>query len=539
MLHTSIAQEYLGYAFKNNNLGQNIEAIYTDLLEYKQKLQTTIDSNDPESATKYSIGLLEYFSDVTLKALTKLLKDKCNILITKSIVNKSATPFDIVAARGLIAIMPDYNKSVYWLLSKLQRTGYLKIKPTTQFTKIINQLQEDYNSYDSKTGKLSIPSEAILMLEPNVLLFPERTCSGIESFTAKELTAITLHEIGHVYDSMFSILNMTNNSYKLNHMFMQFYNMSPSDIHKFIIRNQSIIEQDIKNDKTNNDLISQKEKENIIERINSIIESLNTSDVYNWTLINQVALFLFGKINAILLMTQTILKNTKSNIIDYGFKSIDKFLTISESYSKPSGNIEPMTTRTFDMSELNADTFVVVHGYQSYLISGLDKVDKIFNIIPNNKSGSITSSINLPQAIKFACSCFNIWYYLSKIFPVYIFPMSISKDTDRLLCERYENLLYNGYAMLKKSNIPSTELKEIMRTIEQTKKNIDNSLVYFSTRYIQKFWDTVLGIEPTKFILRLLHDANFTKELTTLLNTIDKMINNSLYYHSAKLKTLI
>ena len=351
-------------------------------------------------------------------------------------------------------------------------------------------------------------------------------------FTAEELTAIYLHEIGHI----FNWLERLGNDYLViencnNFLRNDIEKLSGSELVN--IMNDDVIPI-LKNAKNKN-IISNEEftiYEKAIETIN-YFERKNERDSSEilsiGTLIFSILMRLKTLIFLKLIFVVFDLFSTfiLSNVAYALYNSVVKEYNITHSSDNKYSDIYD-TMLNVTKSERSADDFAVRHGYGSYLASALNKLSNYkpiygFEYISNSKF-----SLFILKAI----TVFDILLGSSakNMAMGYIY----ENNYDRL-----KKIAQNQIVAFKQADLPKVvinryinEYENIIKVINDYEKSLDKKAVELGMVYLKKF-----GFSST--LIAMLLTGHLTEEYTKYQQQLESIQNNKFYYFTNKFNSFI
>lgn len=367
-----------------------------------------------------------------------------------------------------------------------------------------------------KTMKLKGKKDTVfsdIYFDPNsAFLMKELGHDKLEYFTAEEIAAVMLHEIGH----MMSLLEHSADTYYkievYKHAAKKFFdNASFSEKMIFVknILSKSQNQEDMKKIDSNiDDLVSKvayaEQTDSIGDKIIDGIKIFFVSLII--TILNILPFIVIAKILGTI--------ETKVNIdqLDNGFKRGDF-----------SG-----TSLNFSESERLADEYVARHKMTQYLTSGLCKFEVaastlMLGPILSRHSSMIYYAHKLPW---FLCLLFN--GDTSDGFNVY------EKMNDRL-----QRQMQDVGKVFKNSDLPDHVVQAYIDDYEGTKRAFkDRPMEMKLSQAVDSFYLIIRYLINPYSLISMFTNGRFTSEYERLRNNVSALTANSLYYLSSKLNLI-
>ena len=514
----------------NSAIGNALENIFQEVIDYRDSL--------PED--KQVKEVITYVKKTMKPKMIKAIKDNLNLIVENIIFYSSrvTTLFAIEPGMGNDKLINDIRNSSYGIDKKIS-------SPSKEIAEIINLFSSvDKNGVFSKTS-YGNNKEIFIVLHFDILtafLSSHYVDSKyVEPLSAKELTAIYLHEIGH-FTSMFQrfkydcfvMMDMEN---RINSLSLKY---SQQEISKSLIDNQNKLQSLINLSKDENI-----KNEKLQPLLNSIDKGCNTLSYFEQTmsessktitklyliykLIFKCVIFLFIQFMRLLAVSVLPLFPF-SNIlkINTGIKLIKLLSTIPDSNEiKYNKTIKLSNTKDTIKSqyfiEKDADEYAVRSGYGQYLASSLYKLSKIIDVLytkdmPNPKHISeFTTLVEL--------NLMFIKNYTEKVLGQYEGDLARLKRLAQMTIPILKNLpLESKYKYLN-------QYEEIIKEISIMEKLANNPI-----EKINKFINYICD-SPYKFIKNLLL-GSVSQDYWVLQDQIEELVNNKLYYYGLKLKEI-
>jgi hypothetical protein len=182
-----------------------------------------------------------------------------------------------------------------------------------------------------------------------------------------------------------------------------------------------------------------------------------------------------------------------------------------------------------------SDEFVVQHGFGGYLASSLSKINTLIQSI-NNTTGNkyLRHSSVLP-------TCINMLAGLnSMLSSILVVTLNEPHGHDSSRLEAVLKVMYNN---LKDTALPDNQKRELVMQTELARKALsDSKKGELFTKIFTKFvgtTDRIISILSGGSLLRTIFEGRkINDELSEVVDSIEKITNNSLHFHAAKLESL-
>ena len=361
-------------------------------------------------------------------------------------------------------------------------------------------------SYDNKGNKPLVG--CVVGFDPYTAFFTTEVFGGDnEPFTAEELAAIMIHELGHFYLFVSHAADKYLRISTLNDQVMEFAKKAPISEKVKLIKD--IASRRAASDKNGSNLKA------VADNMETAMNDPRIpSDPKN-----------MSRLHGMVVMYSLYL------LIDIIFQTVSLTITdlvrasgkIGGSYKH--GDIVTDAYNTVEMNEMLADQFATRHGAGAALASGLNRLCKCFSspaptTVLGNTVAAVLRSIGL-----------FIMFCISSRTPLPVHP----EDVKRI------KLIMQQQMIAFKSNLPKEQLKHYVAEYEATMKTLKDLESRQIKGYLaaDKFWSVVGNmVNPATFI-NLIFTGRFTKDYDKLLNEMRVLKDSPFYFQSAKLLTLI
>ena len=371
------------------------------------------------------------------------------------------------------------------------------IQPPIEHTVDAKELQKTLDSLDKSKARVNnitlkkVPLEIVLFLDLYCMfLSKESVNQNLRRLSAKELTAIELHEIGHFITS---VENITKKSYAVTSSLdaVNYFNKYASNDEKI-----KFVKNNLKDLK-----VSQ-----AVDKASGDNKQINNKG-------NKVLWLFILLINMILIVPAFI----QRIIFNYDSGTMPD-LNLSNDLKTNKNN--------YSIAERLSDEFVSVFGYSEYLVTSLELLGDYSTAILLQPAFKITASLN---TIIFTNMLVNIASQYD----------STGGGIYPKITERYQEILRDNIAILRQTNI-STEIKNYYfkvceSTLKQIEKHNKNTKLDKRQKAIERFLSK--AISP-KGLFDMMVNARFSSEYNLLLDMTSNLINNKLYMAAHKFKKL-
>jgi len=506
-----------------STLAKNLTKVFQKVIDYRDSLEYT--ATDPERIRDERIfKVYKYLREQMIPDFVDTVRKETNLEITK--ISMTGTK----SLTGFFAVNLAFdNESDAIDILNIQ-TG--QAPPPKTFRESLKEMITMCEQFDVRTGKLKnstygkdnkrkISCKLYMDAMMAFLLHdfvPTRICP---TFSAEELAAIYLHEIGHVL----TVVERSGDMYSIvtrqtDHLIQTLKTTDKKQALKdFVELGTPTLTKLVKDKKVDPKLGGAGLK--ALESVSYLLEKESSGFV--GAAVELIDKFIFHLIfvNSYLIMNAVLFIH-----FEYFFVGLAKeFAWIEE------GKKSTDTTKTehslYQMERL-ADEFVSRHGFGSHLASALNKMDSLGVAMALSQ----TDNIRLRKSGAF---------YAYTVFAVFMFKLMGGTLSPSYNYEdqysRLKRLVQNAHASFK-NNLDKIMLAEYISEYERLNRELDSikkKVSYKASDFIYKYFlqyaqpSTILASLLTG---RLLHD--YEKQQ----NLIEDLINNQHYYLSAKFRQL-
>jgi hypothetical protein len=348
------------------------------------------------------------------------------------------------------------------------------------------------------------------------ILAPETVHTQLERFTAEELAAIILHEVGH---NLTVIERMGDTYHRVNAM------MTMMDGFK----ERASIDEQVKAAKAlatkyKDDTVDYSRIDKILDKYEREYEALAGKEWTDRTGFLKVCITILCAVlwlvllPVILLITMLTIVNSLGLRLDVNYGRVGPG---NKSDGTKRGDVAA-TGQNLTMLERWADDYATRHGAGSALVTALAKFNALFATLRGGKDSSILrkSSVYYNASVLEA----SVLRTISAFGPI----VTYKRDLDR-----YNDIAKTTLGMLR-SEMDNPELRQLyMEQFETIRRHMERS---FETKTVVRYVATITRL----FDAALSSDWNsaFQRRYEAMLNDIDDMQHTPLYYYAAKFQEL-
>ena len=508
-----------GIAFQpRSKFSQELISIMKELKEYPY----TLPDNINKDFIKIFRSTLNYFEKTITPKLQKCIYTHTGIVIDTVICeypnNEPMYTADFAMTMGKIE--KNKFKPEKWFASAKDIISGYSSKTSNINVETADELNNLLARFDDEVGRFKLPDNRMID-EPNMLLFFDivSVCfaeqvvhENIASFTAEEASAIILHEVGHCINTL-SYAKYTCYSIDiLKKAFKHFEDYASVEEKIKFIKSNKVINNNKLIDKS---LLSTVE---VIKEINNKIVLPKMPGSIGANIIT-----IIGKLISLLI-------NIALKLFFMPCVFLIRCLMFTMINASNNSRIND-DTKTSDFKGLNfnlhaieniADEYVTKHNLGSYLITGLEKLDKAMLFLRGTNSHPYTKKVGNLN--------FNIMTFFGIIEEVddSLFLTSISNYP--ILKERTLNILQDQMKILKEtSNNPKTlalALNEYNKMFLLLKNETKVDKTRKMVKSIEKILDKINSIGTLSLFGT---DANQAYQLNELLIAANNLMHSDIY----------
>ena len=500
-----------------SSLGQALEKIFQEAIDYKNSLPF---SEQKEKVKKYCTTKLK-------QNIIKAYKSVANITVDNVIFINDYPAL-------MFAIMPGKNEEQAIKTFEISDQGYgtNKISNPDKEMKEMLDLYKATKDKSTKLGSLNYGGNKSL----NIVLYFD-TAMGllldhyvspeiVQVFTAKELTAIYLHETGHLY---YALEKFEDSFYCVNRITHQLMNLSTkysnTDIAETVLEYEKELKditKDIKNPVLSKyiDLLSKSASTVLYlkEKSEEDLKYIGVAEAIIGLLTKALIFFIINILYfAFVHGIGNLLNFIGERIINQQASSTDKYSDIRNSIYH------------YAFREKDADEYAVRSGYGEDLISSMRKFSKIEETIFMLQNTLISWD---------SVQTLSTGYYLIRWVTIF-YKNSIYNESAVI----YESMLDRCASMCQAAipalkTLPPTEQGIWLLRYEQSLKQLrelQKESKCIMTPFVQ-FCNLIVTSPST--ILESIVSGRISNDYYKLQKQLDELINNRLYFYGLKLKHL-
>lgn len=530
-----------------SKLGAALTKVFQKAIDYRDSLipeMNKLPSSEKDNFLRKK--LINYSIKTMSNELISAIKNSVNITVKK--VHCALEPECSYAVLPILG--DDTISDAVWVKSYGQR--YIGVATLEEVDVTFKELSTISDQLDLKTGRMKsdkwgtknkLNMYCELFFDP-LMSFGMRTylpMDQFEEFTARELAAVYLHEIGHMTSHIERAADAYYFEKRAVFNFGKLESANAKDLCMGFLKNKDNIKTylDKLSSMYKNNKALEKVKEctfTIFDVLASIFESLennpdNEVTAYIWAFFRACVIlyckFIYITFGVIGILYRFALygllyyaNNLVTNNMFTGYK-IDDFKASDVVY----------TEYDFTSSERDADEYAVRSGFGKEQVEGLRKmvgiIKKFYYNAPGNRLPEIIRQNKYLWMITEYISFINVVFSVFMIFPVEVHGRDIW---------RFKNMARQTIELFK--GIPNKEMRDtylaqyegILEQIEKAKTDkyvkIDEINVLVSNFFRGNFLSNIFG------------SGNLPNDYNKVREELEDLMNNKLYYASAKLSQL-
>lgn len=517
-----------------SSLGKALTAVFQDAIDYRNNLK--FNENDLDIRKKRIEKVFRYVTLTTIPKFTAVVKKETNLDIVK--VEVSGTS----GITGMFAVnlsMDDEDSATDVINMQVG-----KVVTPKSYRDSLKEMQDMYTVFDTTTGKLNSTTygsnnrkiSCIMYMDAMTAFLlhdfiPERLA---EPLLAEELAAIYIHEIGHVL----TMVERSNHFYRVldretKHMIPVLENTDPKTaVNDFLELGMPTLHKAA-------------EQKQIDPKLVKVVEqSLRTAkyllDNESGSKMTMVGELIFYIVKSILLVVGYFKAFTRAQIyilstlyrITQEFSHMSSVPFTEHIYGGLQGKRSDVVDTKHNMYQLErmADEFVSRHGYGGYVASGLNKIGIIFENA--QLLGGAVWSTRLRKSKLFCHYVQFITILLSVVKILKIEHPSYENDINRA-----RRLIQNAHAGFK-NDLPPHTLNAYLADYARLEKILGKIEKSMSYKVYETLYKYLLQFVYPESVAAMVLTGRFTNDYEKLQNQVEDIINNKLYYTSAKFKQL-
>lgn len=514
----------------SSKLGSELTKVFQQAIDFvNNKIEYDKENKKYNTTVQRHLQLHTYCQNILFPNMQKVIESVANLEVKKIVASDSPTGFFAVD------LTMDNSRDLLDMLN--MQTG--ETEPPRNYRESLKETMEMYKNLDIskgvlknfKYGKNNKRHISVVLYFDPFTAFVSRDFvpeNKIQDLTAEELTAIYLHEIGHALTTVErSIQTYFTVDRCTKHIPELLKNVSnKEDVEAFAEFGLPVL------DKAKKDgILGQSEYDIITKAYESAKYIAESGDTEEVKISAYILLYMHIQFVIMLTCSTTLPLFSWIKLFMGSVAGLEEFSGIKD--AKTSDTI--MTKHNMYNMERIADEFVVRHGYGQYQASALNKLTTMFEYMSAYQG---IKSLN--------------HFRKSRIFSMYlrftIFVMrmvGVSPSITEGFVSNYETLtarltrLAQDQISVFKHTLKGAALDEaitsyenIIREIDDIDKQLDRKsakLIYtylFNSKFSMKFIASILT-------------GRLANDYDKLQNQVEDLINNKLYYQSAKFKQLV
>ena len=482
-------------------LTKELDAVYMKALQYAREHDFE-NKNDVKQMN-------EYIKTEILPEVAAIIERNTGVKITEfRTPTRPSCYFAIIPKLNTIDNTIKVTSAAYGLAMDQQR------KPKTA-----DDLLEIFKAFDLGTGKINLQTKglqvsAVLFFDPFCAFMPKATIhKTVDEFVPAELTAITLHEVGHVLALVERAADMTFRIEQFKDAVTTFMKTAP-------------MEEKVKFATEFKEVLPEGESKNIITKVTNKLEELINVNASNPNPAAGVVSMALSTAILMLCYPITLILATLDRSLT------DKMIDIVVNNPKYKTSDTPGSINNYVRIERYADEYVGRFGYGASLVSGLNKL----------RSQSICGLIGGPNPAEAAktskTAYFMALFMVNTLLPLY---SATSFDLHGTDLQRAEAALKDLHVFFKQENLPATaidyymgEYQKLLQVIKQMKQTGSIRWVELTT----KAFNLLVYVAGPASIWDMIANGRITSECEKMLVDAEKLVKNPMYYTATRLAQL-
>ena len=508
----------------NSNLAKRLTHVFQEAIDYRNNLEFAEDEDD--ISPKRIDRVYKFITRETLPKFQKAVLEETNLEITK------ITTTGKQQLTGFFAVSLAFDDLDDAITILEHQTGDTRDISKT-FSDSVKEMQTMTEYFDTKTSKLStnvygkdkkrkIKCEMYMDTMMAFLVHDFINVNICAPFTAEELAAIYLHEIGHVL----TVVERSNHLYSV---------VLRETKHIQSIKNnpdkKKAFEEFVQTAKPT--LTELKENKKLDPKLaDTMLKVLDTGtyllEQEGENIIFPIIGFVFVFIEHLLVLISTIIINV---YLMFLLGELIEGLTGEFAYGTDGLKSSDLAKSKHNLYQLErlADEYVSRHGMDGHLSSGLNKINDLFKFMAISGNSCLTSYNKSKTYYLYLC-------VITKLHALLGGTLCFTHNYEPQL-SRLERLAQNARAAfkndlnLKQLDFYINNYEKIQREIKVCKTKYTSRTADFIYKYLIQY------IQPTHVLASLLTARSFNDH-EKQQKLLDELINNELYFISAKFKQL-
>lgn len=525
----------------NNGLGKELEKIFQDVLQFKANLDYSNVNDTPTARREYRINqIVKYVTDTTGPKMSKIISKYTGIAVRQVVVIGSPDypPLGFFAFSGhskhdesvaIGAARSTGDNSPYSTNEKYQADLDEMSKMADQMdlskAKYMGKFTEEEKRYYSK---FYFDATYAFCLED---YYPMRTGEDL-TLTARELTAIILHEIGHA----FTILEHMNNLYyQSDRMTRIKMHVNKDNVHDVIKSMHKELVPVLKEIPKKFNAMDGKEHAAIRRLTNTLMAGIETLNTASDKILNEDAddaSYIFATLETfatVICIPVIALMSIAYNLCMVVFMIHLFYEGYKYSYND-NGKTSDTTSNRTNLRTLErwADEFATRMGYGDALASSLRKlvaVDKLSSL------GDI-SSAKLRNSTIFAGIADIMGTFIDKVyFMSYFEPIIYDNNYDRL-----KRICITTRTIFKNADIPSAVGDVWLQSLTSAMADAERVKTLSDTEFAKGLYNLLISLTNPVAWYQALKDGKLERDYARLYDRLYEIENNPLYSQAYRLQ---
>jgi hypothetical protein len=512
----------------SSKLGSELTRVFQQAIDFvNNNIEYDKENKNYNTTTQRHLQLHTYCQNILFPNMQKVIESTANLEIKKIVASSGPTGFFAVD------LTMDNSRDLMDMLG--MQTG--QAEPPKNYRESLKETMEMYKNLDISKGVLKDFKygkgnkrriSVVLYFDPFVAFVPKDFVpeNRIQDFTAEELTAIYLHEIGHALTTVErSIQTYFTIDRCTKHIPELLKNTKDKEgVQAFAEFGLPVLEK-AKQD----GILGQAEYDTITQAYESAKYIAESSDTEELNIMAYIELYMHVQFVIMLTCTITMPVFVWIKFLMGMVSGLEEFSGLKD--AKTSDTI--MTKHNMYNMERIADEFVVRHGYGQYQASALNKLTTMFEYMDAQRTpnmGHFRKSRIFSMYIRYVVFIMRMIGISPNITEGFI-------TNYETLTARIKRLAQDQIGIFKHTlkgaalNEAITSYENIMREVEDIDKQLDRKaakLIYtylFNSKFTMKFIASILT-------------GRLANDYDKLQNQVEELINNRLYYQSAKFRQL-
>jgi hypothetical protein len=489
-----------------------------------------------------------FFDKTISKQLTEIFKNNLNMRLSS--IRTISPTFSF----GFFAVSLDDKDSNNFFTEIMRHSSgevsYKKPERTTFFDELETSTLSDMGAYKKTTiddyldvmGSLDVSSGQFkdetlntlsrfnwtLYLDLGCIYFMDKLIPGAAKATYEEMTAIILHEVGHVISSIENLSKYVYFTDLTKYMVRSIKKEDVGEISKKLDDKLKTMEDDIKEGKY---IVTKKDISAIRRFLFNIVDALrfipdNTPLKHIDNLLSTIVILLANAFIYIFIMIVFLTIKTLVPIFDKG----EDYFRIT---SKDKRSDETLSNRNKYNIERRADEYVSRHGMGAHLASGLNKLMDFMILKNASKMG----------AVAFHKANHHSWLLKTTLGGISFIENSLGTNnipitTYEDIYARLQRMAQNNMALFKNKDLDPqirntylADTEKIMAIIEKKRKQI--------SRKINVVTDYLIPLSLPANLLSIATTGRLAEDYEKLFKELENLTNNKVYYQATKIQSFL